>query len=125
VKESEVAKPQVPEFSKEAIVTSVGVTVVQALDFLAKELSLSDEETQQLWSPFLAATARLIKPADDMAAVFQNKGFCYYPFVMRIKGSAAKAFLIALAVVLIPVTAVSAQKITPGTACKVLNQKVT
>lgn len=44
---------------------------------------------------------------------------------MRIKGSAAKGFLITLAVVLIPVTAVSAQKITPGTACKVLNQKVT
>jgi hypothetical protein len=44
---------------------------------------------------------------------------------MRIKGSAAKGFLIALVVVLIPVAAVSAQKITPGTACKVLNQKVT
>ena len=44
---------------------------------------------------------------------------------MRIKGSAAKAFLIALAVALIPVAAVSAQKVTPGTACKVLNQKVT
>jgi hypothetical protein len=44
---------------------------------------------------------------------------------MRIKGSAAKGFLIALAVVLFPVAAVSAQKITPGTACKVLNQKAT
>ena len=32
--------------------------------------------------------------------------------------------LIALAVVLIPVTAVSVQKITPGSTCKVLNQKV-
>ena len=65
-----MAKPQVPDFSKEAIVTSVGVTVVQALDFLANEMSLSNEDTQQLWSPFLAATARLIKPADDMAALF-------------------------------------------------------
>lgn len=44
---------------------------------------------------------------------------------MRIKGSAAKGFLIAFAVVLIPVSAVSAQKIAPGAACKVLNQKVT
>lgn len=65
-----MAKPQVPDFSKEAIVTSVGVTVVQALDFLANEMALSNEDTQQLWSPFLAATARLIKPADDMAALF-------------------------------------------------------
>jgi hypothetical protein len=32
--------------------------------------------------------------------------------------------LFALALVLIPVTAVSAQKITPGSTCKVLNQKV-
>lgn len=61
---------QVPEFSKEAIVTSVGVTIVQALDFLANEMKLSKEDTQKLWSPFLAATARLIKPADDMAALF-------------------------------------------------------
>ena len=44
---------------------------------------------------------------------------------MRIKSGAARGFLIALAVVLIPVTAVSAQKVTPGTVCKVLNQKVT
>jgi len=43
---------------------------------------------------------------------------------MRIRGSLAKGALIALAVVLIPVTAVSAQKITPGSTCKVLNQKV-
>jgi hypothetical protein len=43
---------------------------------------------------------------------------------MRIRGSLAKGALIALAVVLIPVTAVSAQKITPGSACKVLKQNV-
>ena len=43
---------------------------------------------------------------------------------MPIRGSLAKGLLIALAVVLIPVTAVSAQKITPGSTCKVLNQKV-
>jgi hypothetical protein len=42
---------------------------------------------------------------------------------MRIKGSFAKGILIALAVALIPVAAVSAQKITPGSTCKVLNQK--
>jgi hypothetical protein len=61
---------KIPEFSNEVIVTSIGVTVVQALDFLANEMNLSDEDTQQLWSPFLAATARLIKPADDMAEIF-------------------------------------------------------
>jgi hypothetical protein len=71
-KEIRVADSKVPDFSNEAIVTSVGVTIVQALDFLANELKMSEEETKQLWSPFLAATARMIKPADDMAAVFQN-----------------------------------------------------
>jgi hypothetical protein len=43
---------------------------------------------------------------------------------MRIKASLLNGLLIALALVLIPVTAVSAQKITPGSTCKVLNQKV-
>ena len=43
---------------------------------------------------------------------------------MRIRGSLAKGVLIALAIVLIPITAVSAQKVTPGSTCKVLNQKV-
>ncbi len=42
---------------------------------------------------------------------------------MRLKANLLKGLLIALAVVLIPVTAVSAQKITPGSTCKVLNQK--
>ena len=44
---------------------------------------------------------------------------------MRIQGNAVKAILIALTVALIPASAVSAQKITPGTACKVFNQKIT
>ncbi len=65
-----MATSKVSDFSNEAIVTSIGVTIVQGLDFLATEMKLSDEETQELWSPFLAATARMIKPADDMAAVF-------------------------------------------------------
>ena len=43
---------------------------------------------------------------------------------MHIRGSLAKGILIALAISLIPVAAVSAQKITPGSACKVLKQKV-
>ena len=43
---------------------------------------------------------------------------------MHIRGSLAKGFLITLAISLIPVSAVSAQKITPGSACKVLKQKV-
>jgi hypothetical protein len=67
-----MAKFQVPEFSNEAIVTSVGVTVVQALDFMAPEMKLSAEDTKQLWSPYLAAMARLIKPADNMAAIFEH-----------------------------------------------------
>ena len=43
---------------------------------------------------------------------------------MRIRGSLAQGLLISLAVLLIPVSAVSAQKISPGSTCKVLNQKV-
>jgi hypothetical protein len=43
---------------------------------------------------------------------------------MRIRGRLTKGLLFALAISLIPVTAVSAQKITPGSTCKVLNQKV-
>jgi hypothetical protein len=43
---------------------------------------------------------------------------------MRIRGSLASGLLISLALALIPVAAVSAQKITPGSACKVLNQKI-
>jgi hypothetical protein len=43
---------------------------------------------------------------------------------MRIKGSLAKGLLISLAISLIPVAAISAPKVTPGSTCKVLNQKV-
>ena len=43
---------------------------------------------------------------------------------MQIRGSLTKGVLIALSVALIPVAAVSAQKITPGSTCNVLNQKV-
>ena len=59
-----------PEFSNEVIATSIGITVVQALDALADLMKLNEEEAQLLWSPFLAALARLIKPADDMAEKF-------------------------------------------------------
>ncbi|MCX6425671.1 MAG: hypothetical protein NTV47_02800, partial [Actinobacteria bacterium] len=44
---------------------------------------------------------------------------------MHIRGSIAKGFLIALAITLIPITAVSAQKVTSGSICKVNKQKVT
>ena len=44
---------------------------------------------------------------------------------MRIRGSLTKGLLIALALTLIPVSAISAQKITPGFTCKVYKQKVT
>ena len=40
------------------------------------------------------------------------------------KGSLAKGLAVGLAVSLIPITAASAQKVTPGGACRVLNQKV-
>jgi len=43
---------------------------------------------------------------------------------MRIKGSLAKGLLIALAISLIPVAAISAQKVTAGSNCKVFKQKV-
>lgn len=44
---------------------------------------------------------------------------------MAIKGTFFKGLLIALSLALIPVAATSAQKITPGSACKTVNQKVT
>ena len=43
---------------------------------------------------------------------------------MRIKGSLAMGLLVSLILTLVPITAFSAQKITPGSTCKVLNQKV-
>lgn len=52
-------------------------------------------------------------------------GSAHYPFEVRIKGSLAKGFLIALAISLIPVAAISAQKVSPGSTCKVYRQKVT
>jgi hypothetical protein len=43
---------------------------------------------------------------------------------MRIKGIAAAGVMLALSIALIPTNAVSAQEITSGSTCKVLNQKV-
>ena len=43
---------------------------------------------------------------------------------MRIRGTIAKGLLVALILTLVPITAFSAQKITPGSTCKVLNQKI-
>lgn len=43
---------------------------------------------------------------------------------MRIKGSLAKGFLFALAISLIPMAAISAQKVTAGSKCQVFKQKV-
>ena len=43
---------------------------------------------------------------------------------MRFKGSINKGFLIALALTLIPTAAISVQKIIPGSACKIYQQKV-
>ena len=44
---------------------------------------------------------------------------------MRFKGRFTKGLLVALILTLIPITAFSAQKITPGSTCKVYKQKVT
>jgi len=41
------------------------------------------------------------------------------------KGKFFKGLLVALSLALVPVAAVSAQKVTPGSACKTVNQKVT
>ena len=43
---------------------------------------------------------------------------------MRFKGSFAKGLIAAVVLTLVPLVAFSAQKITPGSTCKVLNQKV-
>ena len=43
---------------------------------------------------------------------------------MRIRVSLAKGLLIALVFSLIPISAISAQKITPGSSCKVYKEKV-
>ena len=48
-----------------------------------------------------------------------------YPFEMRVKGSLAKGLFIALTITLIPVSAVSALKVAPGSTCKVVKQKIT
>ena len=48
----------------------------------------------------------------------------HYAFGMRFKGSFTKGLLVALIFTLVPIAAFSAQKITPGSTCKVLNQKV-
>lgn len=44
---------------------------------------------------------------------------------MRSRGAVAQGFLIAFLIALIPVVATSAPKITPGSTCKILKQKVT
>ena len=46
-----------------------------------------------------------------------------YAFPMAIKHTFLKALLIVLMLALIPVSAISAQKITPGATCKSVNQK--
>ena len=44
---------------------------------------------------------------------------------MRIKGRFTIGLIVALILTLLPITAFSAQKISPGSTCKILNQKVT
>ena len=59
-----------------------------------------------------------------LAVIRQMDRCSRYPFRMRMRGSLAKGLLVGLAIVMIPVTAVSAQRVTPGNSCKVLNQKI-
>jgi len=66
-----MARFQGPEISKEAMVGSIGILVLQMLDFYASELNTNQEDIRRLWSPFLAATTRMIKPADDMVDLFR------------------------------------------------------
>jgi hypothetical protein len=48
----------------------------------------------------------------------------YYPCGVQLKWKSSMVLSLALALALIPITAGSAQKVTPGASCKVLNQKV-
>jgi hypothetical protein len=48
----------------------------------------------------------------------------HYHFGMQIMGAITKGLLVALTLTLVPTAAYSAQKFTPGSTCKVLNQKV-
>jgi hypothetical protein len=66
----DVIKSQIPEFSKEVIVTSIGVGIIQAMDFYINEIEIGEDETRALWSPFLAATTRMVKPPDEMVSIF-------------------------------------------------------
>lgn len=66
----DVIKSQMPEFSKEIIVTSIGIGIIQAIDFYINEIEIGEDETRELWSPFLAATTRMVKPADEMVSIF-------------------------------------------------------
>jgi hypothetical protein len=64
-------RSKTPEFSNEIIVTSIGITVIQALEFLSNEMNLSESDVKKLWAPYLAAFARIVKPADDMVEKFK------------------------------------------------------
>jgi len=54
----------------------------------------------------------------------QLAGSPHCPFGLRFRGSLTKGLLIALAISLIPAVAISAQKVTAGSKCKVFKQKV-
>jgi hypothetical protein len=66
-----MSQSQVPEISDEAIAGSIGVLIIQMLDFYASELDLSKSDIKSLWSPFLAATTRVVKPADDIVDIYR------------------------------------------------------
>jgi len=46
----------------------------------------------------------------------------YYPCGVQLKWKTSMVLSLALALALVPITAGSAQKVTPGSSCKVLNQ---
>ena len=59
------------------------------------------------------------------SSIDASAGYSSYYFLVHKKGKFFKGLLVALSLALVPVAAVSAQKVTPGSACKTVNQKVT
>ena len=66
-----MGKKQVPQFSNSTIASSIGVTVIQVMDFYANELDVSSKDLQIIWSPIAAAIYRFSKAdADYVMEIF-------------------------------------------------------
>lgn len=66
-----MSQSQVPEISDEAIAGSIGILIIQMLDFYSSELDLSEKDLKALWSPFLAATTRVTKSTDHIVDLYR------------------------------------------------------